>query len=38
VAESMEPITTPDLAVPMRLLAAAKLGSVRLLDNMPVPA
>jgi pantoate--beta-alanine ligase len=38
VAESMEPITTPDLAAPMRLLAAAKLGSVRLLDNMPVPA
>lgn len=38
VAESMEPIPTPDLAAPMRLLAAAKLGSVRLLDNMPVPA
>ena len=38
VAESMEPIATPDLAAPMRLLAAAKLGSVRLLDNMPVPA
>jgi len=38
VAESLEPITTADGAAPRRLLAAAKLGSVRLLDNMSVPA
>jgi pantoate--beta-alanine ligase len=37
VAETLEPLTRKS-AAPMRLLAAAKLGSVRLLDNMPVPA
>ena len=36
VAETLEPLTQKS-AAPMRLLAAAKLGSVRLLDNMAVP-
>jgi pantoate--beta-alanine ligase len=38
VAETLEPITSFDRAATLRLLAAARLGSVRLLDNMPVPA
>ena len=36
VAETLEPLTQKS-AAPMRLLAAAKLGTVRLLDNMAVP-
>jgi pantoate--beta-alanine ligase len=36
-AETLEPLPQKT-AVPMRLLAAARLGSVRLLDNMGVPA
>lgn len=36
-AETLEPLQQKT-AVPMRLLAAARLGSVRLLDNMAVPA
>jgi pantoate--beta-alanine ligase len=36
VAETLEPLTRKS-AAPMRLLAAAKLGTVRLLDNMAVP-
>ena len=37
VAETLEPLQQRT-AAPMRLLAAARLGSVRLLDNMGVPA
>ena len=36
-AETLEPLAQKTTA-PMRLLAAARLGSVRLLDNMAVPA
>lgn len=35
-AESLQPLKALDRARPMRLLAAAKIGSVRLLDNMSV--
>ncbi len=35
-AETLQPLAAPDSSAPMRLLAAAKLGTVRLLDNMPV--
>ncbi len=35
-AETLQPLAAPDRSAPMRLLAAAKLGTVRLLDNMPV--
>jgi pantoate--beta-alanine ligase len=37
-AESLEPLDALDRARPMRLLAAARLGAVRLLDNMAVTA
>jgi pantoate--beta-alanine ligase len=37
-AESLEPLDALDRARPMRLLAAARLGAVRLLDNMAVAA
>ena len=36
VAESLEVLETSDPTKPMRLLAAAKLGTVRLLDNQAV--
>jgi pantoate--beta-alanine ligase len=35
-AESLEPLDALDRARPMRLLAAARLGAVRLLDNIAV--
>ncbi|MBM3629417.1 MAG: pantoate--beta-alanine ligase [Alphaproteobacteria bacterium] len=37
-AEGLEPLDALDRARPMRLLAAARLGTVRLLDNIPVAA
>ena len=38
VAETLQAITSFDRAATLRLLAAARLSSVRLLDNMPVSA
>jgi len=37
-ADSLEPLDVLDCSGPMRLLAAARLGTVRLLDNIPVDA
>ena len=36
LAETLKPLTARRAEGPMRLIAAARLGTVRLLDNMPV--